>query len=189
MNYRHTPIADETIPQAVDPVFQHLLDTYASEINKLASVWACFTDADLGWRPHDRSSRVEEILRHQLLSERRFFGEFLGVPEPAAAEVLPPHISIATCQRRLIELAQNRLPYLAGQNRDWWLTRVPFFGVDRERVWVFWRRVLHTGHHRTQLTMYLRLLDRNVPSTYGPTADVTWEGADPTHTADAAERR
>jgi uncharacterized damage-inducible protein DinB len=49
--------------------------------------------------------------------------------------------------------------------------------------------VLHTAHHRTQLTVYLRLLDRPVPPTYGPTADVTWAGADPTQTAAAAGRR
>ena len=33
------------------------------------------------------------------------------------------------------------------------------------------------------------LLDRRVPPTYGPTADVPWEGADPTHTEGAAGRR
>jgi uncharacterized damage-inducible protein DinB len=63
-----------------------------------------------------------------------------------------------------------------------WLTEAAFFGVQRQRIWIFWRRVLHSAHHRTQLTVYLRLLDRAVPSTYGPTADVTWEGADPTLT-------
>ena len=65
----------------------------------------------------------------------------------------------------------------------------PFFGEPRQRVWIFWRRVLHTAHHRTQLSVYLRLLGREVPSTYGPTADVTWQGADPTTTVDAAGRR
>jgi uncharacterized damage-inducible protein DinB len=54
---------------------------------------------------------------------------------------------------------------------------------------VFWRRVLHTTHHRTQLTVFLRLLDRPVPATYGPTADETWEGADPTLSVAAAQRK
>jgi uncharacterized damage-inducible protein DinB len=56
-------------------------------------------------------------------------------------------------------------------------------------MWVFWRRILHSAHHRTQLTVYLRLLGRSVPSIYGPTADITWTGADPTQTVDAASRR
>ena len=46
----------------------------------MAAVWRGFTDADLGYRPHPRSSTVADILKHQLLSERRFFGEFLGSP-------------------------------------------------------------------------------------------------------------
>ena len=71
----------------------------------------------------------------------------------------------------------------------WWLERVAFFDVERERIWIFWRRVLHTAHHRTQLTVYLRLLGKMVPATYGPTADLTWDGADPTHNVDAAIRK
>ena len=64
----------------------------------------------------------------------------------------------------------------------------PFEDVERDRLWIFWRRVLHTARRRTQLTVYLRLLGRPVPSAYGPTADVTWSGADPTLGVDAAGR-
>jgi hypothetical protein len=103
--------------------------------------------------------------------------------------VLPPEITVEACTRRFVELARPRLAYLAGQTLEWWLTRTAFFDVERERIWIFWRRVLHTAHHRTQLTVYLRLLDRVVPATYGPTADVTWEGADPTNTIAAAGRK
>jgi len=81
------------------------------------------------------------------------------------------------------------MAFLAQQKADWWLATVPFFDVERQRIWIFWRRVLHTAHHRTQLTVYLRLLDREVPSTYGPTADVSWTGADPTNSIQAAERK
>lgn len=33
----------------------------------------------------------------------------------------------------------------------------------------------HLAHHRGQLTVYLRLNDRPVPSIYGPTADEGWQ--------------
>jgi hypothetical protein len=36
---------------------------------------------------------------------------------------------------------------------------------------VLTRRIAHSAHHRGQLTTYLRLLDRDLYSTYGPTAD------------------
>lgn len=189
MPYAWSAIPEGEIPRASNALFQHLVDTYASESNKVAATWKAFGDADLDFKPHSRSSSVREIFRHQLLSERRFFGEFLETPEPAADQVLPSDLTVQSAISRYIELARPRLGFIAAQSEKWWLQAVPFFDVERQRIWIFWRRVLHTAHHRTQLTVYLRLLDREVPSTYGPTADVTWPGADPTNTAAAAGRR
>jgi hypothetical protein len=69
-------------------------------------------------------------VRHQLLSERRFFGEFFGLPELPPNEILPAE-SPPRC---------------------------------------------------------LRVLYERAPATYGPTADVTWQGADPTLATKAAGR-
>lgn len=189
MRYESTAIPDQEVPQAQDPTFQHVLDTYASETNKVVSVWGEFSDADLSFRPHEKSSTVLEIMKHQLLSERRFFGEFLGVPEPPAGEVLPAEMTVADLRKAMLRLASPRLRFLAARDSAWWLASMTFFDVERQRIWIFWRRVLHTAHHRTQLTVYLRLLGSKVPSTYGPTADVTWKGADPTLSVEAAGRR
>jgi len=161
-------------------MFTHLVDTYRGETGKTATVWRTFTDPDLSWRPHARSSTVGEIMKHQLLSERRFFAEFLGSPEPPVSAILPDPAAVEAYTPRFMQLAEARLPWIAAQDQAAWLQRARFFDVERERIWIFWRRVLHSAHHRTQLTVYLRLLDRPVPSVYGPTADVTWSGADPT---------
>lgn len=188
MHYDRIDIPDAEVPRAAAG-FQHALDTYAGETNKTASVWRMFDDGDLGWRPHGRSSSVGEILKHQLLSERRFFGEFLGSPEPPASEVLPASQTVDGFAVRLVQLATPRLHWMSTLREGEWLATTNFFDVQRERIWVFWRRVLHSAHHRTQLSVYLRLLNKTVPATYGPTADVTWTGADPTLTVEAAERR
>jgi len=189
MNYAYTAIPEAEVPRALDEHFQYLLDTYASESNKVVSTWREFHDADLDFKPHPRSSSVREILKHQLLSERRFFGEFLGTPEPEPGLVLPDQLTVESASARFVELAKARLEFFARQDMAWWMTVAPFFDVQRQRIWIFWRRVLHTAHHRTQLTVYLRLLGRDVPSTYGPTADVVWKGADPTNTVEAAGRK
>jgi uncharacterized damage-inducible protein DinB len=188
MNYSFSAIRDEQIPRARVALLQHVLDTYASETNKVVSVWGNFEGSELDYRPHPRSTSVVDIMKHELLSERRFFGEFLGMPEVAADKVLPPRLSVEDFTKRLVELALPRLKFMAERDEDWWRTVVPFFDVRRERVWIFWRRVLHTAHHRTQLTVYLRLLGKPVPTTYGPTAEVRWDGADPTTTVEAAVR-
>jgi len=100
MPYDQIAIPQQDVPRSVDPLFQYLLDTYASETNKTISTWRGFAREDLGFRPHPRSSSVEEILKHQLLSERRFFGEFVGTPEPRQRRSCPkpwnsPHTSSA----------------------------------------------------------------------------------------------
>jgi|SRR4051812_12413019 uncharacterized damage-inducible protein DinB len=189
MTYAYTAIPNSAIPRASSHIFQHMLDTYASETNKVVSVWREFSSDDMAYRPHPRSSTVQEIFNHQLLSERRFFGEFLGLPEPPAFEIQPVNRTPEGYAERLAQLALPRLDFIAAQAEKWWLEQVPFFDVERERIWVFWRRLLHTAHHRTQLTVYLRLIGKRVHSVYGPTADETWEGADPTSSVEAASRK
>ncbi len=189
MQYPETPIPETEIPRAAVRWAQHAIDTYASETNKVLAAWAAFADADLAFRPHPKSSTVADIFKHQLLSERRFFAEFLGLPEPRPEQILPAASSVAAYRARMLDLARPRLAFLAARDESWWLGETAFFDVRRERVWIFWRRVLHTAHHRAQLSVYLRLLDKAVPPAYGPTADVSWEGADPTTTLDAARRK
>ena len=159
LHYATVAIPESEVPRATSPIFQYILDTYASETNKVVSVWREFAPQDFPFRPHPRSSSVEDVMKHQLLSERRFFGEFLGAPEPAPGQILPDSPTPEAYARRTIELALPRLSYFAPKSAAWWMEVVPFFDVGRQRIWVFWRRVLHTAHHRTQLTTYLRLLN------------------------------
>ena len=190
MHYDYTAIPESQVPRAANPLFQHLLDTYASETSKVITVWRQFSPQDMSFKSAERSASVLDIMKHQLLSERRFFAEFIGLPgDPEAAALLPPELTPAAFCARNEELCKARLPRLAKADEKWWMEIVPFFDVQRQRIWVFWRRVLHTAHHRTQLSGYLRLLGKPVPPSYGPTADVTWQGADPTKTVQAAQRK
>jgi uncharacterized damage-inducible protein DinB len=190
MEYVREFIASLEVPRAVNPLLQHLPDIYVSETNKLGSVWSELKDHQLEFRPHARSSSIRQILTHQILSERRFFAEFIGLEEPPVESLLPTgdRPPVQAYVDRVVALARARLPVLARADEKFWLADVPFFDVSRQRIWVFWRRVLHTAHHRAQVGICLRLLEDRVPPTYGPTADVSWTGADPTNTLDAARR-
>jgi uncharacterized damage-inducible protein DinB len=191
MTYEHEFIPAAAVPRARIPLLQHLVDTYVSETSKTAAVWSELRDEQLEFRSHPRSSSVRQILVHQILSERRFFAEFVGLAEPPVESLLPPGEApgVAAYIERLLALARPRLAPLADADEAFWTAEVPFFDVRRQRIWVVWRRILHTAHHRAQVGLALRLLEDRVPATYGPTADVTWTGADPTTTLDAARRQ
>ena len=108
------------------------------------------------------------------------------------AELLPPGEKpvVQAYIDKHIWLVKKRLPQLAQGTAAWWLESRPFFGgLQRERIWVFWRRVLHTCHHRTQVQTWLRLAGHEpVPAIYGPSGDVKWDEADPTYSLEAAKR-
>jgi uncharacterized damage-inducible protein DinB len=192
MIYDFTAIPDAEIPRAVEPVFQHVVTTYVSEANKTVGMWRAVPEDLLDFRPHEKTNAIRMILAHQLLSERRFFAQFVGTDEPAAEELLPPGESPVTQAYidKYVWLVRRRLPQLAQGTTAWWLERRPFFGgLQRERIWVFWRRVLHTCHHRTQVQAWLRMAGHEpVPAIYGPSGDVKWDEADPTYSLGAAKR-
>src|SRR5262249_32293960 len=174
---------DQHVPQASDPLFQNLVATYASVTNKTASMWRAIPDDLLDFKPHEKVNTIRGILVHQTLSERRFFAQFRGIQEPPVEELLPPgdHPAVQAYLDRYVTMAKRRLPQLAEATADWWLTEMPFFGgLRRQRIWTFWRRVLHACHHRTQIQTWLRLAGQHVPPVFGPFRDVAREQAEPT---------
>lgn len=191
MHYDFIAIPDAEVPRAAEPTFQHVVSTYASEVNKTVSVWRSIPDTLLDFRPHEKTNPIRTILVHQLLSERRFFAEFAGLAEPAVETLLPTAAQpvVQDYIDRYVALARARLPQFAAGTTAWWLEERDFFGgLKRERIWIFWRRVLHTCHHRTQVQTWLRLGGQHVPAIYGPSGDVKWDAADPTYSIEAARR-
>ena len=82
MHYDFIAIPDADVPQAVEPVFQHVIQTYASEANKTVGVWRAVPDDLIDFKPHEKTNPIRTILVHQLLSERRFFARFVGTVQP-----------------------------------------------------------------------------------------------------------
>src|SRR5579885_2368202 len=141
MHYEFIAIPDEEVPQATDPLFQHLVTTYASETNKTASVWRAIPDDLLDYMPHEKTNTIRAILAHQILSERRFFTQFVGTEEPPVEALLPPDEAPAVAEYIECYLwpAKARLPQLAAATAVWWLEERPFFGgLRRQRIWTFW---------------------------------------------------
>lgn len=152
--------------------YAFLVDTYETEILKVLSVWSMFQDSDLPVRPHpaDRRGRSPlEHMVHQSLSENLWFSSMLGIP--VTAEPLPERETRVAFIERYARNARERLEQLGSKADAWWEAPVDFFEARRSRAWVVTRRIAHTAHHRGQQTALLRMLGRELHSTYGPTAD------------------
>ncbi len=152
--------------------YEFLVDTYATERLKVLSVWSEFRDDDLPVRPNasdPRGRSVHEQMVHQCLSEDLWFRNMLGID--VGAPPLPGHETRMEFIRRYAEDSEKRLSALQGKHEGWWEGETSFFDVRRSRAWVMVRRISHTSHHRGQLMAMLRMLDRELYSNYGPTAD------------------
>jgi uncharacterized damage-inducible protein DinB len=152
--------------------YQFLTDIYETEVTKVLSVWSMFEDADLRQRPHPSDTRGRNLLEHmvhQCVSEDFWFRNMLGIQ--VTDHALPEKETRLDFMRVYARDAGLRLSALAQKTEDWWEGETKFFDVARTRLWVMTRRINHTSHHRGQQTALLRMLQRDLHSTYGPTAD------------------
>ncbi len=173
----HWASAPQTaIVNADDPAmpsrYAFLVDTYATEIEKVLSVWSMADDADLGVRlvAGDRRARtLLEHMVHQCMSEDGWFGSMFAIR--VTDQPLPARETRIDFVRHYADCAARRLAALRAADDAWWETVVPFFATPRPRTWIMVRRIAHTAHHRGQQTMLLRSRGHALHSTYGPTAD------------------
>ncbi|MGH7630796.1 MAG: DinB family protein [Gemmatimonadales bacterium] len=138
----------------------------------MLGTWGSFRDEDLAARPRagdPRGRTALEHMVHQCVSENLWFRDMLGID--VGAPPLPTAETRVEFLRRYAEDSARRAGALAATEDGWWEGAVTFFDVTRLRAWVVVRRVAHTAHHRGQQTALLRMLGRDLHSTYGPTAD------------------
>ena len=163
--------------------YDFLVETYRTERIKTLSVWSQFNDSDMEFRPEARARTPHEHMVHQCVSEDNWMKNMLGIDtnEPA----LPSVESKLELIKWYAALSDIRLKDLRTKSDDWFEQEAKFFEVVRNRAWILTRRIAHTAHHRGQLTAYLRILGKDLYSTYGPSADT---GGLPQNKADVVYR-
>jgi uncharacterized damage-inducible protein DinB len=149
--------------------YDFLVDTYETERIKTLSVWSLFQGGDLEFRPAPKSRTPHEQMVHQCVSEHTWMVNMLGID--SGLPPLPEAEQRLDFLRHYARASERRLQILREKPESWFAEGTTFFEVPRSRSWVLLRRLTHSAHHRAQLTVYLRLLGRELYSTYGPTAD------------------
>jgi uncharacterized damage-inducible protein DinB len=136
-------------------------------------------DADFSWKPHAKSMALGRLAAHVSDTAGDWATHTLTIDRldwtPEMKTVDPPNKNdlLARFDKQVAEAK----PALAAMTPAKWDSNWKFVAGDQTwiddtkyKVWRTW--VLnHLVHHRAQLGVYLRLLDKKVPGMYGPSAD------------------
>lgn len=136
-------------------------------------------DADLTWKPHAKSMTLGKLAGHVSDTNGDWALHTLTVDKLEWKPEMNP--TDPTSKKDLLARFDKQVagvkPNLAKMTPEMWDSNWKFVAGDQTwiddtkyNVWRTW--VLnHLVHHRAQLGVFLRLLDRKVPGCYGPSAD------------------
>jgi uncharacterized damage-inducible protein DinB len=156
-----------------------LLPEFDQEMAATRRVIERVPDDDPNWKPHEKSFSIAHLA--QLLAWMPgWIGQTLTSAELDLAS--GAGYSVETTET-LLELFDDnargsREAIAAAKDSDYdvpWSLKMKgkvLFTLPRGAV--VRQHISHLSHHRGQMTVYLRLRDVPVPSTYGPTADESW---------------
>jgi uncharacterized damage-inducible protein DinB len=138
-------------------------------------------DADFNYKPHPKSMSLGRLAGHtaEMAGEWATSTLTLDKLEFTADHQYTPFV--ATSKEDLLEHFDKDVARvkqeLAGLAAEKWDGNWKLIGNGQTWVsdtrYVVWRDMIvnHMIHHRAQLGVYLRLLDKPIPGTYGPSAD------------------
>ncbi len=162
------------------PLKDALLPEFDHEMGTTRRLLERVPDADLAWKPHEKSFSLGHLAAH-LANIPRWV-------DPACDTVLFDVLSVEDNRARdPASTAEILLAFDAGVRRarakiaeqtdgallsPWTMTRGEREVFTMPRTAVLRTFIMnHMIHHRGQLTVYLRLRNVPLPSIYGPTAD------------------
>jgi uncharacterized damage-inducible protein DinB len=138
-------------------------------------------DADFNYKPHAKSMSLGRLAGHVSETAGQWASSTLAKDkiEMAADQKYEPYVPAskeALLSRFDTETAEAKA-ILAGfpvakWDENWKFVAGAQTWIDdtKYEVWRTWV-INHLAHHRAQLGVYLRLLDKPLPGTYGPSAD------------------
>ena len=132
------------------------------------------------WKPHVKSNSLQQLAKHIANLPNLIVAVITMDERDVLNSGVPPLPPVETKEQLMalfessLEKALNALENAdESKMQDLWKLRAGehvIVSASREEA-IRFMYFGHSIHHRGQLSVYLRLLDVPVPSTYGPTAD------------------
>lgn len=163
-------------PEAASALRDHLVESLEGEAPAMRRVIEAMPDDRLGYTPHEKSMPFGENVLH-IAGAGLFFNQLIekGEAPPPGGE---PERNVPDTTAALAEQVMGMLEQIVTELKRFtpeqlaepvkFMDMGPYPAV----TYANWHLV-HLIHHRGQLSVYLRLAGQQVPSIYGPSADVT----------------
>jgi uncharacterized damage-inducible protein DinB len=157
---------------------KELIAEYDSEIAKTRQMLdAIPADADFTWKPHTKSMALGRLAGHTAELGGKWAVSTLTTDKlEHTGESYIPASKAALLERFDREVAEVKSALAsitpAKWDENWKFVAGGQAWIDNTKYFVWRTCVLnHMIHHRAQLGVYLRLLNKPIPGTYGPSAD------------------
>lgn len=166
-------MSDLTAEQAYALVQDILLGTLKSESRTTKSVLAAVPNANLDYRPDSCAKTAIELVRHIAVAENRFLECVAAGVFNSNSAMLPDHITapgdIAAWYEQSFARNFGAVSKLSGEQL---IRMVDFRGMFQRPAYFYLQLCLvHSVHHRGQLSTYLRPMGSKVPAIYGESYD------------------
>jgi len=166
-------VSELAAEQAYVLVQSALLGTIKSESRTTKSVLAAVPNSNLDYRPDSCAKTAIELVRHIAVSENRFLecvstGTY-DTTSPALPENITTPADIAAWYEQSFSRNFDAVSKLSGEQL---IKMVDFRGMFQRPAYFFLQLcLLHSVHHRGQLSTYLRPMGSKVPAIYGESYD------------------
>ena len=155
---------------------QFFLGTMDNEFKTTKKVIAAVPQEKCEWRPDPKAKNGLELASHLASSEVFFMDGIISGGFTITGEEPPVPKTVADVLSLYEKEYNDRVAKLKSISGEQLAKPIPFFGVmELPAVMYLNLMLLHSAHHRGQLSVYLRPMGSKVPSIYGGSADEPFE--------------
>jgi uncharacterized damage-inducible protein DinB len=166
-------VGELTADQAHVLVQSVLLGILKSESRTTRAVLAAVPNANLDYRPDPRAKTASELARHIAVAENRFLESVLTGTFNSNSPLLPQEVTAPLQVAEWYESNfQSNIDAVSKLSGEQLIRPVDFRGMFERPAYFFLQLCLvHSVHHRGQLSTYLRPMGSKVPAIYGESYD------------------
>ncbi len=159
-------------PENASAILEFLCGTLEQEIKTTRSILAAVPDDKGDYTPHPTSMTALALAIHLATADAWFLGGIINgayeMPDGKAAEQFKKASDVVAFYDATMPALLAQVKSMSGEKIS---TPIPFFDWNMPGLNYLNIMLMHSSHHRGQLSTYLRPMGAKVPAIYGGSAD------------------